>query len=154
MPALIGVFLSLTAFVIGQRCQRKFGLEAAFLIAFIPTSVRFLGPSFYVASTLGLLLLLFIIWLGQLKKIQSILLIPVFIFYLLYRPSNHRSSSHRHHPCLRSLLSHRKRIPHRPPHRTALCPPYGHCRSVHQPMELHHRVFHHLRHWNSIPHVL
>jgi hypothetical protein len=70
------------AFIIGQRSERKFGLEAAFLIAFIPTSVRFLGPSFYVASTLGLLLLLFIIWLGQVKKIQSILLIPVFIFYL------------------------------------------------------------------------
>jgi hypothetical protein len=82
MPALIGVLLSLTTFVIGQRCERKFGLEAAFLIAFIPTSVRFLGPSFYVASTLGFLLLLFIIWLGQVKKIQSILLIPVFIFYL------------------------------------------------------------------------
>lgn len=82
MPALIGVFLSLTAFIIGQRSQRKFGLEAAFLIVFIPTSVRALGPSFYVASTLGLLLLLFIIWLGQVKKIQSIILIPFFIFYL------------------------------------------------------------------------
>ncbi len=82
MPALIGVFLSLTAFVIGQRAERQFGLEAAFLIAFLPTSVRFLGPSLYVASTLGLLLLLFIIWLGQVKKIQSTILIPVFIFYV------------------------------------------------------------------------
>jgi hypothetical protein len=88
MPALIGVLLSLTAFVIGQRSPRRFGLEAAFLVAFIPTTVRFLGPSFYVASTLGLLLLLFLIWLGQLKQLRSILLIPLFILYLfLVHPS-------------------------------------------------------------------
>jgi len=80
MPALIGVFLGLTAFVIGQRSQRQFGLEAAFLVAFIPTTLRFLGPSFYVPSTLGLLFLLFLIWLIQLKTNQSIILIPVFIF--------------------------------------------------------------------------
>jgi hypothetical protein len=82
MPALIGVLLSLMAFIIGQRSERKFGLEAAFLVAFIPTSARFLGPSFYVPSTLGLLLILFIIWLMQLKKIQGAIAIPFFIFYL------------------------------------------------------------------------
>jgi len=88
MPALIGVLLSLTAFIIGQRSPRRFGLEAAFLVAFIPTTVRFLGPSFYVASTLGLLLLLFIIWLAQVKQLRSILLIPIFVFYLfLVHPS-------------------------------------------------------------------
>jgi hypothetical protein len=80
MPAILGVFLSLTAFVIGQRSPRKFGLEAAFLVAFIPTTVRSLGPSFYTPSTLSLLFLLFLIWLAQLKKTQSTLLIPVFIF--------------------------------------------------------------------------
>jgi len=88
MPALIGVLLSLTAFIIGQRSPRRFGLEAAFLVTFLPTTVRYLGPSFYVASTLGLLLLLFLIWLAQLKTLRSILLIPVFIFYLfLVHPS-------------------------------------------------------------------
>lgn len=80
MPAFIGVFLSLTAFIIGQRSPRQFGLEAAFLIAFIPTTVRFLGPSFYVPITLSLLFLLFLIWLAQIKKIQGIILIPAFIF--------------------------------------------------------------------------
>jgi hypothetical protein len=80
MPALIGVFISLTAFVIGQRSPRHFGLEAAFLVAFIPTTVRFLGPSFYAPITLSLLLLLFLIWLAQLKKTQSIILIQFFIF--------------------------------------------------------------------------
>ena len=80
MPAILGVFLSLTAFIIGERSPRKFGLEAAFLIAFIPTTVRLLGPSFYTASTLSLIFLLFIIWLAQIKITQSIILIPFFIF--------------------------------------------------------------------------
>jgi hypothetical protein len=82
MPALIGAFLSLTAFVIGQRSPRRFGLEAAFLVAFIPTTVRFLGPSFYVPITLSLLVLLFLIWLVHLKKLQGIILIPVFILFV------------------------------------------------------------------------
>ncbi len=80
MPAFIGVFFSFAAFVIGQRSHRQFGLEAAFLVAFIPTTVRYLGPSFYTPITLGLLFLLFSIWLAQLKKVQSIILLPVFIF--------------------------------------------------------------------------
>ncbi len=82
MPAIIGAFVSLTAFNIGERSNRKFGLEAAFLIGFIPTTIRFLGPSFYVASTLGLLLLIFIIWLGRLKKPQGFLFIAMFIWCL------------------------------------------------------------------------
>jgi len=80
LPALLGILLSLTAFAIGNRSPRKFGLEAAFLIAFIPTTVRYLGPSFYTPSTLGLLFLLFLLWLIQLKTIQSIILYPFLIF--------------------------------------------------------------------------
>jgi hypothetical protein len=80
LPGILGILLSLVAFIIGDRSPRKFGLEAAFLIAFIPTTVRYLGPSFYTPSTLSLLFLLFLIWLAQLKKTQGIILIPVFIF--------------------------------------------------------------------------
>jgi len=82
MPAIIGVFISLLAYNIGQRSSRHFGLEAAFLVAFIPTTARYLGPSFYVASTLGLLLLLFVVWLLQLEKIQGAIFIPAFIWAL------------------------------------------------------------------------
>jgi hypothetical protein len=82
MPALLAIALSLIAYVLGERTQRKFGLEAAFLVAFIPTTVRFLGPSFYVTSTLGLVLLLFIFWLAQLQKIQGTLLISALLWYL------------------------------------------------------------------------
>ena len=80
LPALLGILLSLSAFLIGQRSPRPFGLEAAFLVAFIPTTVRYLGPSFYTPSTLGLLLVLFLLWLVQQKTIQSIILLPFLIF--------------------------------------------------------------------------
>lgn len=82
MPTIIGIFVSLTAFNIGERSKRKFGLESAFLVGFIPTTIRFLGPSFYVAVTLGLLLLIFLIWAGQLKKMQCVLLMAVCIWLM------------------------------------------------------------------------
>jgi len=89
MPAVIMLFMSLIAFAIGERSERKFGLEAAFLIAFIPTTCRMLGPSFYVALAMGLLFIIFIIWLAQLKKMFATLLIPVFIWcvFLIHPPS-------------------------------------------------------------------
>src|SRR4030042_1099089 len=83
MPAVIMLFMSLIAFTIGERSERKFGLEVAFLIAFIPTTCRILGPSFSVALTMGLLFTIFIIWLVQLKKMLSPLLIPVSIGWVL-----------------------------------------------------------------------
>lgn len=83
MPTVIMLFMCLIAFTIGERSERKFGLEVAFLLAFIPTTCRMLGPSFYVALTMGLLFALFIIWLVQLKKILSTLLTSVFIWCVL-----------------------------------------------------------------------
>lgn len=80
LPSFLGILLSLTAFIIGQRSPRPFGLEAAFLAALIPTTVRYLGPSFYVPSTLGLLLVVFLLWLIQHKTIRSIILYPLLIF--------------------------------------------------------------------------
>lgn len=82
MPSIIGVLISITVFNIGERFERKFGLEAAFFIGFIPTTIRFLGPSFYVAVTFGLLLLVFIIWITQLKKWQGAVLTLLFVWYV------------------------------------------------------------------------
>ena len=89
MPSILAVFTSLAAFNIGERSERKFGLEAAFLVIFIPTTCRMLGPSFYVAVAMGLLFLLFIMWLGQLRKILAALLIPFFIWcvFLIHPPT-------------------------------------------------------------------
>jgi len=89
MPSIIAVFISLAAFNIGERSERKFGLEAALLVSFIPTTCRMMGPSFYVAVTMGLLFIVFIIWLGQLRKMLAVLLIPFFIWciFLIHPPS-------------------------------------------------------------------
>jgi len=89
MPSIIAVFTSLAAFNIGERSERKFGLEAALLVSFIPTTCRMMGPSFYVAVTMGLLFVVFIIWLGQLRKTLAALLIPFFIWcvFLVHPPS-------------------------------------------------------------------
>ncbi|MBU0497709.1 MAG: hypothetical protein KKC68_08870 [Candidatus Thermoplasmatota archaeon] len=82
MPAIIGIMLSLSAYNIGQRSPRKYGLEAAFLISFIPTTIRYLGPSFWVAITLGLLILLFVIWLATHQSIQETFFTMAFLWYL------------------------------------------------------------------------
>ena len=82
MPAITGMFLSLSAYNIGQRSNRKYGLEAAFLIAFIPTTIRYLGPSFWVAITLGLLILLFVIWLASHQNIQETFFTMAFLWYM------------------------------------------------------------------------
>jgi PKD repeat protein len=89
MPTIIGIFVSLTAFNIGERSKRKFGLESAFLIGFIPTTIRFLGPSFYVAVAIGLLLLIFVIWAGQLKKMQGSLLMAagIWLMFVIHPPT-------------------------------------------------------------------
>ena len=84
MPVLIGLLMCLTAFNIGERSKRKFGLEAAFLISFIPTTARYMGPKFYVAVSLGLLLLIFIIWVSQLKQIQFTPLLTLFVIFTFF----------------------------------------------------------------------
>jgi hypothetical protein len=89
MPSIIAVFTSIIAFNIGERSARKFGLEAALLVTFIPTTCRMMGPSFYVAVTMGLLFIIYIICLGQQKKTIAALLIPFFIWsvFLIHPPS-------------------------------------------------------------------
>lgn len=82
MPSIIAFFIGLTAFNIGERTDKKFGFEACLLISFIPTTVRYLGPSFYVAVATGLLLLIFLVWLIQQKKYSFTMLIAPIIWCL------------------------------------------------------------------------
>jgi len=84
MPVIIGFLMCLTAFNIGERSKRRFGLEAAFLIAFIPTTARYMGPKFYVAVSLGLLLLIFIIWISQLQKIQFTPILSILVIFTFF----------------------------------------------------------------------
>lgn len=52
LPGIILALLAFQAYALGKR--RGFGLGAAFLVALIPTTVRFLGPAFLVPVALGL----------------------------------------------------------------------------------------------------
>lgn len=52
LPGIIFALLAFVAYAFGKR--RGFGLGAAFLVALIPTTVRFLGPAFLVPVALGL----------------------------------------------------------------------------------------------------
>ena len=89
MPSLIAVFTSLAAFNIGEKTERKFGLEAAFFVALIPTTCRMMGPSFFVPLALGLLFIVLIIWILQQKTYQAMLLIPFIIWcmFLIHPPT-------------------------------------------------------------------
>jgi hypothetical protein len=89
MPFFIGLFLSLTAFCIGERCETKFGLYAAFTVAFIPTTCRMMGPSFYVPVGLGLLFVAFSLWLASREKIigSIILGITVASIFVMHPPT-------------------------------------------------------------------
>jgi hypothetical protein len=88
-PSILIIFVCLTAFNIGEKTERKFGLLAALFISFIPTTCRFLGPSFFIPITLGILYLIFLIWLFQQEEKQAIILIPILIFciFLIHPPT-------------------------------------------------------------------
>jgi hypothetical protein len=88
MPSILMVFLGLTAFCIGERSMKKFGFEACLLVSLIPTTTRYLGPSFYVAVAMGLLLVLFLVWLIQQQRYSfSLLLAPVIWCLALIHPA-------------------------------------------------------------------
>jgi len=90
MPTIIIVFASIIAFNIGNKGKNRFGLEAAFCVALIPTTCRMLGPSFFVPLATGLFLLLFLLWFLEIeKKLIYIFLIPMFlwIIFIIHPPT-------------------------------------------------------------------
>jgi len=90
MPAIITMFASLAAFILGNRHKRAFGLEAALCVAVIPTTCRMLGPSFFVPVAMGLFLLVFLLWyLQQEKQFPLLLFMPVgiWVIFLIHPPT-------------------------------------------------------------------
>src|SRR4030043_206073 len=53
LPGVIFALLAFAAYAFSKR--RGFGLAAAFLVALIPTTIRFLGPAFLVPVAMGLI---------------------------------------------------------------------------------------------------
>ena len=90
MPSVIAVFAGLAAFSIGERSNKKFGFWAAFFIAFIPTSNRFLGPSFLVPLSLGLFLTLISLMIVHMKGNEKY---PVLVLILSFTALAHPPSA-------------------------------------------------------------
>ena len=67
MPALVLAIIAFVAYAWGRKWG--FGLEAAFFVTFIHTTIRFLGPAFLVPVTLGLVF--FPICLILLNKLEQ-----------------------------------------------------------------------------------
>lgn len=83
MPSVIAAFTALAAFCIGERGNKKFGLTAALMIAFIPTTVRILGPSFLVPVASGLFFILATLWIAQSEGKIKYVFLPLFILFVL-----------------------------------------------------------------------
>ncbi|MBI2852014.1 MAG: hypothetical protein HYX84_02760 [Chloroflexi bacterium] len=83
-PALLFAVTGAAAYLFGRRSG--FGLEAAFFTAFIPTTVRMLGPSFLVPVALSLPLLPLVLFLlhyfyeNKASTIFVLLLLLAFVF--------------------------------------------------------------------------
>ena len=89
MPALLVSLSSLFAYIIGENHKQKFGLIAALFVPLVPTTCRYLGPSFYVPVALGLGFILAVIWLTQLKSWWATLMLPGFLWvvFLIHPPT-------------------------------------------------------------------
>ncbi|KAA0009496.1 MAG: hypothetical protein FE036_00115 [Thermoplasmata archaeon] len=84
MPSIISVFVAIAAFCIGEKSKVKFGLASAFLISFIPTTIRYLGPSFLVPVSTGLLLTAFSIWLLNTEPKIKYAFFPILFIFSIF----------------------------------------------------------------------
>ncbi len=89
MPALLVSLSSLFAYIIGENHKQKFGLIAALFVPLVPTTCSFLGPSFFVPVALGLIFILAVIWLTQIKSWWATLMLPGFLWvlFLIHPPT-------------------------------------------------------------------
>ena len=81
-PIFISVFLTLTTYILARRMG--YGIEAAFFVALIPTTVRYLGPAFLVPVSLALpfiILTLYSAFFLKRGKYIIVFLISVFLLY-------------------------------------------------------------------------
>ena len=86
LPAVIFSMVMLTSYKLGQK--HGFGLHSAFLVALVPSTLRFLGPVFLVPISLGILLILFSTYLviGHSNRIRYLLLFSIMAFTFIVHP--------------------------------------------------------------------
>jgi hypothetical protein len=82
IPGVILAMTILAAYVMGKR--RGFGLESAFFVSLLPTTIGILGPAFLVPVATGLLFLpLSLFILHNIDNRKGSIILALFIFFLL-----------------------------------------------------------------------
>ncbi len=85
MPSIIFMITVLGVYTFANR--GGYGLQAAFLAALIPTSVRLIGPGFLVAVGVGLMFIPLSLFLAYNTKKYSVLFIFTAFLFLLHPPT-------------------------------------------------------------------
>lgn len=84
-PFLLSLFFVSSGFLLGRKLG--YGVEMAFFLALIPTTVRFLGPAFFVPVSLALPLMLIILYSALfLDKGKYIVVFLLYVFLLYMHP--------------------------------------------------------------------
>lgn len=82
LPSFISILTVLSVYIFARK--KNYGTEAALFTALIPTTIRLLGPAFFVPVSLGLVFLPLSLFLVFYKKNYQIplFIISMFLFYL------------------------------------------------------------------------
>ncbi len=81
-PVFLSVFLTFVTYVLARRME--YGIEAAFFVALIPTTVRYLGPAFFVPVSLALPLIILTLYSAFFLKRGRYIMIFLISVFLLY----------------------------------------------------------------------
>lgn len=81
-PIFLSVLLTFLTYVLARKLH--YGLEAAFFVALIPTTVRYLGPAFFVPVSLALPLIILSLYSAFFLKRSRYVIIFLISVFLLY----------------------------------------------------------------------
>lgn len=85
LPSVIFLITVLSVYVFASKSG--YGLQAAFLAAMVPTSLRLIGPGFLVAVGVGILFIPLSLFIAHYSRKYSILLIYIVFLFLLHPPT-------------------------------------------------------------------
>lgn len=85
LPSVIFLITVLSVYIFASK--GGYGLQAAFLTAMIPTSVRLIGPGFLVAVGVGILFIPLSLFIAHYSKKYYILFLYIVFLFLLHPPT-------------------------------------------------------------------
>ncbi len=88
LPCILFSMALLTAYLIGKK--HNWGLQAAFLLALTPSTLRFLGPAFLVPASIGILMVVLSLYLIACIKIKwkyPLIMLALLFTFICHPPS-------------------------------------------------------------------